>query len=302
MAVKPEITATDFNTIQDRIAKILGTGVGSRGYGQNYDSSPVIQGQEIVSDQWNSVRSDIITAKFHQDGNTPILVSAVVGNPIGSDAGDPVVDYAAMSLQADENRFSLGQGQFTITPVASRSYTSAWSGTLTTDLVVQFSNSNEARYFFNSGGKIRITASRSGGSVTAQNTAWTNLLNAAGTQQFGGNIPDLSNFYSLEGTTASQAKTVYELTSSTPYSANIYRIIAWCNVPSNSTGLANEVTIRISLIDGYSDPGNNPGDTPDTTGSVDGTITITVDKITATLNNPSIAGPSATSLSVISSV
>lgn len=300
MADKPLIAATDFNTIQDRISKILGTGVGSRGYGQNYESTPVSQGQEIVSEQWINLRSDIVTAKYHQDGNTPTLVAAVKGNPIGRDAGDPVIDYAAMSSQADDNRFALGQGQFTISPVASRTYTSAWTGSLTTNLVVQFSNNNDARYFFNSGGKLRITASRSGGSTTAQNTAWTNLLNAAGTQQFGANVPSVTNFYSLEGTTSSSAKPVYEYTASTPYSANIYRITAWCNVPNNSTGLANEVTLRITLIDGYNDPGNNPTDNPNTTGIVDGTITITVDKVTATLNNPSITGPSATSLSVIS--
>lgn len=300
MADKPLIAATDFNAIQDRVSKILGTGVGSRGYGQNYDSTSVIQGQEIVSDQWNNLRNDIITAKFHQDGNNPTLVRAVLGNPIGRDAGDPVIDYAAMSIQADENRFALGQGQFTIASAASRTYTSSWSNTLTTDLVIQFSNNNDARYFFNSGGKFRITASRAGGSSTSQNTAWTNLLNSAGSLQFGANVPALTNFYSLEGTSSSQAKIVYEATSSTPYSANIYRITAWCNVPDNSTGLANEVTLRITLIDGYNDPGNNPGDIPNTTGTVDGTLTITVDKVTATLNNPGITGPSAVSLSVIS--
>jgi hypothetical protein len=52
-------------------------------------------------------------------------------------------------------------------------------------------------------------------------------------------------------------------------------------VPNNSAGLANELWIKISLLDGYIDPGNTPGDVPDTTGVVDGTLTIAVDEIRA---------------------
>lgn len=280
--IKPDITALDFNTIYNKIAFVLGNGVGSRGYGQLIQSSPVSSGQDITRDQWNNLRNDIISARRHQTGNTPTIVQVVLGTPIGNSAGDARVDYDQFTNTVDADRFNLGTGQFTISAVDTKTYTSSWGGTPTTRVAsttmnVVFLNNNDARYFFNSGCKFRIVSTRSGGSTTAQNNAWTNLLSAAGTQQFGGGVPSLINWYSL----TNSDQTFYTLSASTPYSANEYRLEARCNVADNSSGLANELWIKVSLIDGYIDPGNNPGDIPDTTGVVDGTLTIAVDEIRA---------------------
>lgn len=308
---KPDITALDYNTIHNKIAAVLGTGVGSRGYGQILQSTPVFSGQNITRDQWNHLRNDIISAKRHQDGNDPTIVSVAIGTPIGNEAGDAKVNYQQIADIADTNRFNIGNGQLTISSVDSETYSSSWGGSPSTrvassTLNVLFSNNNDARYFFNSGSKFRIVSTRSGGSITAQNSAWTNLLSAAGTQQFGGNTPSLINWYSL--TDAYQ--TFYTLSASTPYSANVYRLEAKCNVPTNSTGLANELWIKISLVDGYIDPGNTPGDFPNTSGLVDGTLTISIDEVRASGSlepdvpagsNPfTITGYSTVSLSAIS--
>lgn len=43
---------------------------------------------------------------------------------------------------------------------------------------------DDARYFFNSGGQIRFSGSRSGGAATPQNTNWTTLLSNMGTVTF----------------------------------------------------------------------------------------------------------------------
>jgi hypothetical protein len=282
MSTKPQITALDFNNIYNKIAAILGTGVGTRGYGQTIQSSSVLSGQEITRDQWNHLRNDLIAIRRHQTGNNPTIVPVVVGTPIGLSVGDAPVNYQQLSDIADAARFDLGTGQFVINAVDSKTYSSTWGGSPSTrvassELNVVFSDNNDARYFFNSGGKFRISSLRSGGTITAQNNAWTNLLQVAGTQQFGGNIPNLINWYSL--TDAYQE--FYSLSASTPYSSNVYRLEAKCNVADNSTGLANELWIKISLVDGYIDPGNNPDDDPDTTGVVDGTLTITVDEVKA---------------------
>jgi len=278
--VKPQITALDFNTIYDKVAAILGNGVGSRGYGQTLQSSPVFAGQNITRDQWNHLRNDLISIRRHQTGNDPTIVSVAIGTPIGLSVGDAPINYDQLADTADDQRFSLGTGQFVVNAVDSKTFTSTWGGSPSTrvasaELNVVFANNNESRYFFNSGGKFRITSIRSGGSSTAQNNAWTNLLLAAGTQQFGGGIPELINWYSL----STSYQEFYSLSASTPYSSNVYKLEARCNVADNSTGLANELWIKVSLVDGYIDPGNNPGDVPDTTGVVDGTLTITVDEV-----------------------
>lgn len=282
MSTKPLITALDYNNIYNKISAILGTGVGSRGYGQTLQSSPVFTGQDITRDQWNNLRNDLISIRRHQTGNNPTIVSVAIGTPIGLGVGDARTNYDQIADISDNERFNLGTGQFVINAVDSKSYTSSWGNAPNTrvasaELNVVFSNNNEARYFFNSGGKFRFSALRTGGSATAQNGAWTNLLAAVGTQQFGGQTPSLINWYSL----TNSYQEFYRLASSTPYSDNIFKLEARCNVVTNSTGLANELWIKISLVDGYVDPGNNPGDSPNTNGSVDGTLTITVDEVKA---------------------
>ncbi len=282
MATKPLITALDYNNIYNKVSSILGSGVGSRGYGQTLQSSPVFAGQAVTRDQWNSLRNDLISIRRHQTGNDPTIVSVAIGTPVGLGIGDAKTNYDQIADLSDTERFNLGTGQFIINAVDSKSYTSSWGNTPSTrvassELHVIFSNNNDARYFFNSGGKFRFSALRSGGSSTAQNGAWTNLLSSVGTQQFGGQTPSLINWYSL----TNSYQEFYRLSASTPYSDNVFKLEAKCNVPSNSTGLANELWIKISLVDGYVDPGNSPGDIPNTNGAVDGTLTITVDEVKA---------------------
>ena len=44
-----------------------------------------------------------------------------------------------------------------------------------------FASRNQLRYFFNAGGMIRLSWSRTGGTASSQNTSWTDTLTAAGT-------------------------------------------------------------------------------------------------------------------------
>jgi hypothetical protein len=306
MSTKPQITALDYNTIYNKIAAILGNGIGSRGYGQILQSSPVNTGFDITRDQWNNLRNDLISIRRHQTGNDPTIVPVAIGTPIGLSVGDAPINYGQIADVSDNNRFALGTGQFVINAIDSKTYNSTWGGSpstrvASTELNVLFLDNNDARYFFNSGGKFRISSVRSGGSTTAQNNSWTNLLSAAGTQQFGGGIPSLINWYSL----STSYQEFYSLSASTPYSSNFYKLEARCNVADNSTGLANELWIKVSFIDGYIDPGNTPGDIPDTTGVVDGTLGVTVDEVKAVgllapFGNFTVPGYSSISLSSIS--
>jgi hypothetical protein len=140
---------------------------------------------------------------------------------------------------------------------------------------VTFATANDARYFFNSGGKIRFTSSRTGGTTSPQNTQWTNLLNTtAGTINFGAQTPATVNFYTL--TTAYQQW--YTVSASSPYAANFYNLEALCNCtdPTNVNGTASTVTFRITWSDSYVDVDPTPpGDL------VDGTLSLTVEEFKA---------------------
>jgi hypothetical protein len=269
MAIGDRIEDTDYNALQDKVQALLGTGSGSRGYGQLVLSADVFAGNTITKEQWDALRNDILSVRVHQDGGTPALASIVKGTPINFSV---INSYNSILNIADSNRFNIGPGQSVVSTKATQTTSSSWGIQAQAVLTVTFADSNEARYFFNSGGKIRIAGSRSGGSTTAQNNAWTNFLANVGTISFGAAASNLVNFYDL----TLSYQTFYQTGLSSIYSANFYRLEANCNVANNSAGTATTVNIRITLRDDYIDVDPTPpGDT------VDGTLTLTVEELKA---------------------
>ena len=288
------IAATDYNAIRNKIVAILGTGSGQQGYGQPVASSAVFAGNNITKAQWDLLRYDLTNAKIHQDGVLPSIVTIASGDFIGYGAGYPNTNYDSIAEQAILNRFNIGAGRSVLSLASMTgetapgviSRTGSWTTQSQCTLTVTFATANDARYFFNSGGKIRFTSSRTGGVTSAQNTAWTNLLSTTvGTIIFGAQTPATVNFYTL--TTSYQQW--YTVSSSTPYSANFYRIEALCNCtdPTNVNGTASVVTFRITWGDSYIDPDtltpgypapatiHPPGDL------VNGTLSLTVEEFKA---------------------
>jgi len=195
-----QIFASQYVTIQDKAQSLMGTGSATRGYGQTVQSADVFEGNSITKAQWDLLRYDIVNIRVHQDGVLPNIVQISAGDPIGYGAGSPNTNYDSLLETAIANRFRIDSSQAVVTSKASGTYTSAWSNSLTATLTVTFANNNEARYFFNSGGKIRFTPSLTGGTVTPQYTAWVNILNSIGTRSFGADTDLFITYYTLTNT------------------------------------------------------------------------------------------------------
>jgi hypothetical protein len=199
-------------------------------------------------------------------------------------------DALADTTDDESSRFLVAAGQFLTVGanadnsplITSRTWNSTttprfWRDEISATLTVSFANSNQARWFFNSGGEIRVQSSRTDGRSDAQNNSWSALLNSAGVRAFGAVIPNTGfsplngrNFYRLTNT----FQEFYRLTDSSPYTANSYRLEARSNVANNSTGTATSVDIRVRFVAGYTDPG--PLGPPFTNDEIDGTFSITV--------------------------
>ena len=294
MSIGTNIAAAQYVTIQNKAQSLIGTGSETRGYGQTVQSSDVFTGNAITKAQWDLIKFDIINIKFHQDGVLPGVVTVNVGDPINFGASSPNSNYDSILETAIANRFQIAGSQSVVNSTASQTYTAPWSTSLTATLTCTFSTADQARYFFNSGGKVRFTTTLSGGSSTAQINAWVNLLASVGTQSFGADT-GIVNYYTL----TNSFQTYYQSSLSSPYSANNYRLEARTNVSDNSTGTATQLFLRVTLSDSYVDPGAPaPGDL------VNGTLTIAASELKASgLLQPSgtfaITSPSY-SLSVIS--
>jgi hypothetical protein len=285
MTTGAQIAATQYNSIRNTVLDILGSGSGNRGYGQTIQSSPVFTGNIITKAQWDALRYDILNIKIHQDGVSPNLAEPTSGLPIRYGAGYPNNNFDFVMAGAINNRFNIGNGQSVLSTKATRTFTSTWSASATTELTVSFATADDARYFFNSGGKITFTSTRTSGSATSQNNAWTNTLSQAGTQSFGANTPLNINFYTLTNTYTGGE--FYQLNNSTPYSANYYQIAAKCDIVDNSVGGATVLTFRITWKDDYVDPdviSGFPAGTNPASGVVDGTLSLVVEELKATGN------------------
>ena len=272
-----EIDDLDFNTLRNKIIEVIGNGAGTYGYGQAIQSSQVFQGNIITKTQWDGLRFDLVNILIHQTGVTPTLIEVARGSVIGEDAGDPLQAYGRAIDTARINRFFLAPGQSIIAAVSTKTYASSWSSNASMTAQLTFSNANDARFFFNSGGQIRFTSSRTGGASSQQNNAWTNVLSNSGVVNFGANTPVGIGFYAL----INSYQTIYQNTLSTPYSANSYIIDALCNVSNNSTGTATSVTFRIRWLDNYTDI-NEPAYPPNDI--VDGTLSLSIDEVKASGN------------------
>jgi hypothetical protein len=272
MTIGSNITAAGFVTIQNKVESLLGTGAGSRGYNQTVISSDVFTGNQITKAQWDLLKTDIINVLYHQNGELPNIVTVNSGDVIQFGAGHPNNNYDTLLDTAAANRFQVAASQSVVTSKGAATYTSAWNSSAQFTVTVTFGTADQGRYFFNSGGKIRLNTSISGGSGTAQYNAWVNFLNSVGIRSFGADTDPLVNYYTL----TDSFQTYYQSSLSTPYSANNYRLEARTNVSNNSTGTATILTLRVTLTDAYTDPGAPaPGD------SVDGTLTISAEELKA---------------------
>ena len=295
-AVNSKILQADYNDIRNKMVAVLGNGSVNFGWGQQarINSSAVAEGNKVTINEWANLRYDVINAYKHINGSNPTTAQVAEGNTIRytsnftPDTGSldvPQKQYDDWANSITNNRFTVAAGESVVTAAISQTKTTAWNGTVSCVIGFYFGSANEARYFFNSGGQIRISSSRTGGTSSAQNTAWTNLLTAVGTQTFGANNPgtdttpsDGLNWYRCTST----FQTYYTGTASSPYGANNIQLQARVtDVSNNSTGTAAYGEIRVVFTDGYTDPvvGIPPGrafgpDSVPPDDLVDGTLTV----------------------------
>jgi hypothetical protein len=256
--------ATDVSTPANTGLNVMGTGSVTRGYGQTTFGASKNVGDTITANDFNNIRYDLLNASAHQNGSAAALSLAgnIAGQLINSTDPNAFIPYAST---VDSDRFNCHSSRKATTSAGGNSRTSSWASSVSAVYTLNFNNANEARYFWNGGGRIRFASSRTGGAASSQNTSWSSLLSSAGTQEFGG-----SSVYGW-GTGDSS---LYSIFSSAPYASNTYNIKARTNV-SNSSGDASVFYFTLTWVDPYVDP--MPGAPPLPEDIVDGTLSYSVE-------------------------
>jgi hypothetical protein len=212
---------------------LLGTGSGNSGYGQSPLSSAVVSGEKIRENHWDLLRQDIQRIADHQ-GTSITITNVATGNKVSATVGTQYSNLITGTLTT--NRFNLAVGQYSDESLTSSTRSAGWNSTITHSFNVDFGSFDNARYFFNAGGQIRITPSYTrpspnNGINASLNDDWFNIVSGVGTVSFdhtsttGGTI----GYYDL--TTSWQ--TIYTRTGgniNNQYTANDYTIRAYRNV------------------------------------------------------------------------
>jgi hypothetical protein len=144
--------------------------------------------------------------KDHQ-GSTITAIS----NP---SAADVISAYTALSTNIatiDTNRLTPATRQAAAN--TNRDNTNTFTGTLTFTHKWAWGSENQARYFFNAGGRLSISGTQSGHGSDSKGNQWANLLTEAGTYQVTAQASGKSGGSGSPSTNETD-KGYYDLTSS----------------------------------------------------------------------------------------
>ena len=246
------------------INTIWGSGTSDKGYGQSTTISAVSAGSSITATQWTTLFSRLTSIANHQGTSITALTNPSAGNSID----------AKSTLEANlgtcvTNRLNAVSNDADITTSGTRTGTGTWYTETLVTYTVSFSSNNHARYFFNGGGMIRISSSRSGGTSNNKNLEWTDLCGDIGTIAItsgsgnatiggttysgtdkiggGGATPNvLNDNFGFADSIGSETLIFKQYADTSPYTSNYISI----TIADNSSGV---ITIKVKYRDDAAD-------------------------------------------------
>lgn len=185
------IQASDINSWLTTMNSVYGVGNGDRGYGQSTLQSNVSVGNTITAAHWTNLRTTISRCATHQGTTATDLVPTNVLDP-----GDTVYahvsgsapnnfNFGSMVTAVDTNRLNAVSNMSLTAAASSLTKAASWTAATSCTVDCVFTDENHARYFFNTGGEIRVRLVATGtlsSSNAAQDIDWRDIItNKVGT-------------------------------------------------------------------------------------------------------------------------
>lgn len=155
---------------------VWGTGTSDKGWGQASPVAAVTAGSTITATQWATLVNRMTTEANHTGTSITAIAAPSAGNLI-----EVFTALSANITSIFNGRNNAAAVGTTTTLNGAVTRSTAWATSVTATHTVTFSSAAAMRYFFNAGGRITWSCSRSGGSTNDKNTSWTNLCTACGT-------------------------------------------------------------------------------------------------------------------------
>ena len=288
------VLATDYNAIRTTVDNVLGTGSGDSGYGQSLTSSSKTSSDIILDDDINQLYADIQVAHTHQQGSATSLIAQVTTADL-IEANNGVsfkgwIQYQTAANLISTNRLTANAASMTATAAkTTETLAAGWNGSHNQIVTVTFASAEARRFFFNSGGEIRISASVATGGNT-KSADWRTMCSSVGTIKISkssitktGASGTIYGSYNESTIPASTTKIVDRYGSGN-YAENFWRVDA-----ANTS--ATVLTITQTFND--ADTGDQTGTGPAVDENVDRALTVNVGELRAT-TSLTIASPTFT--------
>jgi len=244
-----------------------GTGSGALGMGQTELGQVTADAGPVTAAQFNALLTGIDNIANHTNVSVTARTQVSAGDTIKIKSA-VATDLAALATAVAAGSTSATDG---LTNNQLRQVTTGsagWDSSATHELSVTFANANNMRFYFNAGGKIRITTDVSGSVTGDKDTCFTDLGSGLGNLDIGslattrsGSTETLTTNNLSRGfrdlTTSYQ--NIIKLTSdNSNYTDNTLEIQAKLNASPDSSTV---ITIKAIYTDGESDTTFTSGNT-----------------------------------------
>lgn len=267
------IQASDFNTLvggnptttSGTLNAVWATGGGSTGYGQTALANVAAGNTVAATGQWAALVANTSSAATHQGSSITAVTAPVSGGTITYLSAIPTNLTTIYT-----NRLNAASQGSTSASTATTAAT--WSDKATFTHTATFANGDAARYFFNSGGQLKITMSHptgtginlllfnlasnvgtvvmsapSSGSISVVGTSYNGITKVGG----GGNAPTIGTNSGYYAMTTANANVFYQTASTGPsgYLSTNINIFIKSNGTQGTNGDAGSVITIYTVWD-----------------------------------------------------
>jgi hypothetical protein len=271
-ALNGTIAATDYNTLvgtnpnttSGTLNTVWSTGGTTAGYGQTAEAT-VAAGDSVTAAKWANLITKTANSATHQGTSITAVTAPSSGGTVTYLSAVPT----NLTTIYNSRLNAATQGATTANSVARAT---TWSALLTFTHTVTFANGDAARYFFNSGGQLKVTCSHANvtgagnqlfnglasnvgtivmsapttGTITISSTSYNGITKIGG----GGSAPTISTNSGYYAMTTSNANVFTQLAGgATAYLNSFIRVIAKSNGTVGSNGDVGNVVTLYTLWD-----------------------------------------------------
>jgi hypothetical protein len=258
------LVGTNPNTTSGRLNTVWSTGGTNAGYGQTAEAT-VTAGDSVTAAKWANLITKTANSATHQGTSITAVTAPSAGNTVTYLSAVPTNLTTIYTSRLN----AATQGATTANSIARAT---TWSALLTFTHTVTFANGDAARYFFNSGGQLKVTCSHANvtgagnqlfnglasnvgtvvmsaptsGTITIASTSYSGITKIGG----GGSAPTVSTNSGYYAMTTSNANVFTQLAGgATAYLNSFIRVIAKSNGTVGSNGDVGNVVTLYTLWD-----------------------------------------------------